>query len=405
MCGIVAVISSKAQTSVQNNVFKDMLVMDQLRGKDSVGMFGVSKQGVDTFKSIAHPSDFLQLKKAVSLIGTSSVLVGHNRHATLGAVNSNNAHPFQHGAITLVHNGTLGRFHALPDQSLFDTDSECVAWNLAKQDTLEDIKKFLASLSGAFAFVWYDEDVNATYFIRNDERPLSMAQLEGSLYLSSERGILIAALDRRGVKFKLADIVSVPVDTLFTVSTDTKGELTISSEEVVLKKKFVQQDWYRDYQKNTTTHYPAVTRNALELELGILAGTWHSAVVTEVVTYSARNFGNVTCRMTDKDYECTVLAYNVDLSAGYKLGDLIEVQLQSLDMNLHGNAAARENKDLTLRGSLVRKVEDTPHICECCGGIFTASEGFLLAQGGEFVCKPCYDSDEATKLYVDTNKV
>ena len=34
-------------------------------------------------------------------------MVGHNRAATMGGIDTETAHPFQEGAITLVHNGTL----------------------------------------------------------------------------------------------------------------------------------------------------------------------------------------------------------------------------------------------------------------------------------------------------------
>src|SRR5690606_14959358 len=126
-----------------------MLVMDQLRGKDSVGVYGVNPKGQCSYhKSTAHPSDFLQLKAVTSIINTSCTLVGHNRHATLGAVNSNNAHPFQHGHITLVHNGTLDRYPTLEGQSAFDTDSECVAWNLSQCNTTKETIAFLESISG-----------------------------------------------------------------------------------------------------------------------------------------------------------------------------------------------------------------------------------------------------------------
>jgi hypothetical protein len=289
---------------------------------------------------------------------------------------------------------------------MFDTDSECVAWNLSSKDTLDEICTFISSISGAFTFVWYDEDAQATFFIRNEERPLFKAELGGAVYLSSERGILLAALDRRGVKFKLSDIKEVPTGVLHIVEAGTDGALSTSTQEVQLKKKYVAPAWQDTYRDTSTrqSYYPTVVRNALELELGLLAGSWHTAVVTEVVTYSGRNFGNVTCRMVDKEYGCTVYTYNQDLSDGYSIGDVVEVQLQSLDMSLHGNSHARDNKDLSLRASLVRKIQATPHVCECCSGVFMAEEGYVLAQGGEFVCKLCYNSDETVKLYVDSNK-
>ena len=176
MCGIIGYMTLKDddRTLSKEKFFREALFTDTLRGNDSTGIMSVkgdaftwawSKQAVPAYKFITEKSFFEREVK-------TWCAVGHNRAATVGDVNTDNAHPFQHGPIILVHNGTLRSTYVLPhDNKKIQVDSELIAYNLS-QEAPEDANKVLDKLSGAFALVWFDNRDESVNFVRNSERPM-----------------------------------------------------------------------------------------------------------------------------------------------------------------------------------------------------------------------------------------
>ena len=94
MCGIVAVfgdISIKVEQA-----FKQMLIMDSVRGLDSTGVAVIDRNGdVSVIKEVGNPFYLLDsdlFDKAMR--GSHKGLIGHNRAATTGKILRKNAHPF-----------------------------------------------------------------------------------------------------------------------------------------------------------------------------------------------------------------------------------------------------------------------------------------------------------------------
>lgn len=218
MCGIVGVIG--ALDKQERNVFQQLLFADTFRGYDSTGIFSLNYQDiVRTFKKAVSAPDFLQFKQIDSMM-YARALVGHNRWATKGGVNNVNAHPFTHGRITGVHNGTLRQQSLLPESKDFDVDSENIFYSLNKIGEDETIKR----LNGAFALVWHDAQDNTIKMVRNDERPLhyAMSDDEQHVFFASEKGMLLWILARNGVKFK--KIEEVKEGRLYTFTTPLRGK-------------------------------------------------------------------------------------------------------------------------------------------------------------------------------------
>lgn len=150
-------------------------------------------------KLAIDPINFLDLSSVKSMINVqATALIGHNRHATQGAVNNNNAHPFTHGDITLAHNGTLTNKWQLERDfkaPKFDTDSELVCWLI---DNYE-LEAVIPELKGAFALTWWDSRDSTMNIIRNDERPLHVAGVGCNVYWASEKRMLAWILDRNEI--------------------------------------------------------------------------------------------------------------------------------------------------------------------------------------------------------------
>lgn len=420
ICGLVAVISPVVQTASENKMWKDMLVIDQLRGKDSTGMFAVdTKNEVSLVKSIATPTDFLQLKKVEEAVRGARILVGHNRHATIGAVNANNAHPFNHSNITLVHNGTLDTYARLPHQSDFATDSECVAFNLSLCNDNDDTVRLLESIEGAFAFIWYDDIDQALYFIRNTERPLYSVMVNKTLMLASERGFLFAALERNGVQVKdLSVFTEVPVGELHKV-TVVAGELVITAETLKLKKSYDRWAYgygtYGTYQGKGSTGSSTKYDDDLYLELGVRSGDVLSGSIEKIDPYQNSTSGTFWVRLCDKGIDARVVLYGQRLE-DWKAGDSVRVRLQSLSLADFDNRHAATTYQLTARGSQLLKnelsvVKDKPEdveedlvVCSCCDSVVGKDMSSLL-NDGSYVCDSCIASDPVLQMYVASHLV
>lgn len=198
MCGLVGVagtISAKDE-----KVFKNLLVLDQLRGEHSTGILSVtSTYSTEVLKKMGGHAELKQYKQYDEIFRKCHrVLMGHNRWATQGAVNHVNAHPFEFKTIIGAHNGTLRNKHALPDAKNFEVDSENL-YHAIEKDGLEASIKIT---NGAYALTWWNKDEKSLNFLRNSERPLHFCHSEDGkvLYWASEPWMLRVALERNTVK-------------------------------------------------------------------------------------------------------------------------------------------------------------------------------------------------------------
>lgn len=196
MCGIVSIISKEPRGLFlyDKELFEEALTADIIRGKDSTGVFSVSmknelhvvKQGIDALTFMRSPS----YKEWADKIPSYRAIVGHNRKATSGDINSKNAHPFKEGDITLVHNGML--FNAKELNKEVDVDSHALCHSFATKGAKETLK----DVSGAFALIWYDLKKKEMYLWRNSERPLALVETDDKIVIASELNMIKWILQR-----------------------------------------------------------------------------------------------------------------------------------------------------------------------------------------------------------------
>lgn len=208
MCGIVGLITSGKNGFHynENNALRDMMYADTLRGFDATGlMYGTNSGAVQIHKEASPGYRFLTSKEwdssKTELYTRGKWAVGHNRAATRGDKTADkNAHPFiVDDKIILVQNGTYKGSH----KHLKDTevDTEACAHVLSDE---KDISKALKSINAAYVFVWYNFEDKTLNIVRNDERPLYVAEAKnGSVFFASEGGILDFALNRNNIDLHL----------------------------------------------------------------------------------------------------------------------------------------------------------------------------------------------------------
>jgi len=195
-----------------------MLISDMFRGMDSTGSFAVNKHGNLKLIKDASPAPFFINKKEAqkyfdNFVSDYHIVVGHNRKATIGNIESTTAHPFIEGNICLVHNGTLQNHYKLANRVV---DSNAIAAHINEQG----YKSLLKNIEGAYALIWYNAEEKTLYFTRNAERPLHLVETAERIFLASEPKMLDWILDRNDLtKYT---IQNVPTDKVFKFNLETR---------------------------------------------------------------------------------------------------------------------------------------------------------------------------------------
>lgn len=197
MCGIVGVFGKIEPHHIQ--MFHDMWDMDVLRGKDSAGIIVITTNGVDILKDTVLPYElrlyYKDYDKLFKRKGNQRIigLLGHNRFSTRGAISVENAHPFIHGDITLMHNGTCFTWR-LPDDNKFDTDSESICHAINQIG----IEKTYPLIDGALTLAFWDNKDKTFNLVSNGKRPMNFVYSEDkhTIFLASEHWMLFSAAAR-----------------------------------------------------------------------------------------------------------------------------------------------------------------------------------------------------------------
>lgn len=250
MCGIVGVISNeklKSNWTKRKAIFRDLLIVDTVRGWDSTGIFGVphdEKKDICIYKKAVMAPDIVEMegfKKHLNNIDWYTFFVGHNRAATKGKVNNVNAHPFHHGDIVGVHNGTLRGSRGLDSFSNFDVDSEALIYNLANNTKGEGYVDVIENIHGAFALVWFDTRDDSLHIIRNSERTLFFSKLKGeeTIVFASEKPMIDFAVHRNEKEVEDYQAFEVGVEYIFP----TKDPMAFIKKERNLYKESPPQNY------------------------------------------------------------------------------------------------------------------------------------------------------------------
>ena len=199
MCGLVGIAGSIG--AKDEKAFRDLLIVDAVRGMHSTGVLSVDVKGeAKIAKAVGDPyclllnSDFQTLTRNK----THNVLLGHNRYATKGGINKVTAHPFDFENLAGAHNGTLRQQSLLDDSLNFEVDSENLYHHMNKNGVEDTSKK----LNGAYALTWYDKQEGTVNFLRNSERTLfyTFTTSGKTLYWASEVWMLEGILGKHGVE-------------------------------------------------------------------------------------------------------------------------------------------------------------------------------------------------------------
>lgn len=245
MCGIVGLIAKRKWGFYNShaNLLRGMIYADTIRGADSTGVFGITKNGnVTILKSILPGYEFIRLKEFdrfhSSMIKNYSVAIGHNRKATKGDIKPENAHPFNEGHITLVHNGMVWGH----ESKEFEVDSHALTADIARKGEMETLRDF----RGAYAIVWYDKQRQRICLSRNNDRPLFLLEARDAWIVSSEHGIPSWLANRENYD-------SIGISSIKSVTPDYILSLNLEEDD--------RNKWRVQKIERVTTFMPPVVRH------------------------------------------------------------------------------------------------------------------------------------------------
>lgn len=229
LCGHFGVLSSDLLTDKLKNVFVALMILSVPRGRDSTGIMGAEKTVKDgkphylygTLKKAAHAHDFIRQKKVGDLIQDKNhILMGHVRHATIGGVKTETAHPFDEGGdhgVVGFHNGTIRNYKEVDDLS----DSHRFykrTGELGFKGALEELPQ-----DSAYAFCFWDKSNGLVHLFRNKRRELFVcfSKDKKSFIYASEKRFIEGALAHIECRDEFGDIGLLPTNSLWHI--DTKG--------------------------------------------------------------------------------------------------------------------------------------------------------------------------------------
>lgn len=217
----------------------------QHRGQESAGIAVSNGRQILVYKDMGLVSQVFDEPTLASLKG--HVAIGHARYSTTGASTWHNAqptfHPTQDGSIALAHNGNLINTAELAEMAAVESyddeldlhvrmddaptnDTAIVTALMARHpDTSleERAVEVLAQVTGAFSFVWMNED---TLFAARDPqgvRPLVLGRLD--------RGWVVASED--------AALATIGASVVREVE---PGEMLVINENGLVSRRFAEAD-------------------------------------------------------------------------------------------------------------------------------------------------------------------
>lgn len=213
MCGIYGYVGrvKPGMERVVAILIEELAISTEVRGIDSAGFFMVDENQNFWMKQAIRPRKFIKNVDIEALVyGGAYIFVGHNRAASIGTVNNDNAHPFDGRRFTMVHNGTvrnarlLAKKHKVIKKMEGTTDSEVILRCIDKKGKIT--KQFLAKLN-TYSIVILDKVTEILYFARDNSRPMFIADMRDALgvrFFASTKEIMVEAfihaLGQAGIK-------------------------------------------------------------------------------------------------------------------------------------------------------------------------------------------------------------
>lgn len=241
MCGLAGWFGlSLPDKEQQEELLRLLLRKAQVRGTDSFGVAFARTGRMRVHRGLGPVSRWLSKDKArIARAARSSVVIGHTRAASRGAVTLPNAHPFVVGDYVGAHNGTVLNSSSLMVAARYvprgETDSEeSLAWLVTEGLGVEAFRH----LQGMFAMTIASLDASELVIAVDARTPFAIARVGDAVVWHSLAVALetsLAAVGLRAtveeVKGRVLRLPSGEVEELVPPSTTAAREEVARKEE------------------------------------------------------------------------------------------------------------------------------------------------------------------------------
>jgi len=302
MCGHVGVAGVPI-AAPHIKAFNELLFIDTFRGQHGTGIANVMPNGeVNLLKKPWAAPDFQEHRNYSAMATTAArILIGHNRHATVGEKNVSNTHPFLFDNLVGAHNGTIpwnarDKLKKMANGETYGTDSETLFAALNEVDP-GDVGEVVSNIWGAWSLVWWDKRDYTLNFLRNDERPMWWAWTNEHrvLFWASEMWMLEAILERNGLNKKDTNIVYTRPNVQYKVDIPTKAseKITYETREVKEGKEPLSQQYGYGGANHRGRFVPEAVKEVAKTEQNPQTGG-PTSVVTSLTKTPKNNSGLLT---------------------------------------------------------------------------------------------------------------
>lgn len=369
MCGLVG-MAGEISAHMQRKIFRDMLDICQIRGRDSTGAIKVYKDLDYTWsKQIGTPNMLTESRAYDQTIDhkDACVLIGHTRSKTVGEVSIKNAHPFDYPdeGICGVHNGTLTGYYELDTYHHSKVDSEILYGHLAANGPQETFNK----IGGAFACVWWNDKEKTLNFIRNNERPLFFTYSKDlkTMFWASEPGmfwVVSRSLELWDGGEEKKIFLELPVNSLYSFAINPKAK----GDEKIMTLKQV-----RVIEPEKKSYIP-------------MAGNYHGSAANDAWKARSRDWKETSPGVYERVNTRGGSVANPFLAAREKI-EAMRLARREATSDLNdplpeiGSAVEKENSQL----SNVNFLRDSASVTDCTTGLknLKNSQGNILSLPGK----------------------
>lgn len=129
MCGLFGFVATDASYGPEMALLKEIAINTETRGDHSFGFAWLDDQNrLRSYKQVGAISDNLP---RLRMVRGASMIIGHCRWASRGAINYRNAHPFPCDGGWVMHNGTIGHSDTLNRRYKLSPQTECDSETIA----------------------------------------------------------------------------------------------------------------------------------------------------------------------------------------------------------------------------------------------------------------------------------
>ena len=223
MCGIFGFAKTSGrqndnQLDILRRITTELTDESSIRGTDSTGFSIIDEDNRYTYKTLTDSSTLVDTPDWSNILSRinrdTTIFMGHVRLATTGSVKVENAHPFNIGNVTGVHNGIIHNYNQVSrtlGKEIPDVDSQVLFQALNRRQ----MDRAFEDIDGDFAITWVKDSNSTVHLARESGRPMVVAYWKKARVLlwASTKQIMQDAMTRAGLRLPIKEVAE---DFIFT---------------------------------------------------------------------------------------------------------------------------------------------------------------------------------------------